>query len=165
VDAIAATLGVRPDYLLFGGPQTDDEAAIRDHARSREGVELVDTILATIPGLEELDYVVATAFLTHLRRWTAAHVRAGYQVEIDDVHAYAQKVWAHLHWPFEHWKERIGGNVSIDALGTSDYLVASLTALNLSLHLIAPAGLTAHDVAEDWPALTDTTAEDSNGSP
>lgn len=151
VSALVELLDVLPGYLIHGGPATKEERALRED-RGDEEPGFYEEIRTAIPQLERLDYVVAVAFMTHLHRWVKAHLRVDYQVEEDEVVRYAESVWDYLNAPFQAWSERIGKEVPVDPNGVSDYMMAMLHALNFSLQVVAPSGITHEDV-ESWPSL------------
>lgn len=152
VKAMAELLHVLPEYLMFGGPKTEEEERLRQEGQEREP-DFFERLRLENPELRGLDYIVSVAFVTHVHRWVKAHLRAGFQVKEEEVVAYADSVWEHLNGPLKAWSRRIGREVPVDTLGASDYMVAALHALNFSLHLVAPAGVT-HEDTESWPELT-----------
>ena len=165
VEALAALLDVLPEYLLHGGAKSQAEAAIleREDEREdeREGSLITEWMLEELEGLDRLDVSVHLALMTLSGRWLTAMERSGRELESEDeVKAYLLSTWAFLWAPLTGWGRWIDRDVHMDQGSLSDYMTAMLHAMNLSLQVVAPPGLTPEDVAT-WPKYPTEETDDA----
>lgn len=138
VETLAELFGTRTDYLLYGGPRTDEDARVETDAKSAEP-DLYDMLRAAIPELSDLDFAVSAALMTYMQRWTQANVRAGLPVEVDDAIHHVMVVWEWAQEPLNAWATRTGREpLEVSRDGASDYLMAALHARNVSLAVAQP---------------------------
>lgn len=136
VDALAAVFSspgstMRPEYLLYGGARTQEEAETEAEARARAPV--VDVVRERVPVLERLPYRFTVALLDHagLRAHTA-RTAAGPPRPASEQQ---EEVLAHLE---EAWKDIARPLAGCRTLGDSavfDYLDAAIHARNLALRI------------------------------
>lgn len=151
VEALAALFDVLPEYLLHGGPKSQAEAAILEREEERDDSRFNEWMLNELEGLDRLDLSVHLALIDLLHRWLTAMERVGRELESEDqAKAYLFSTWAFLWEPLTAWARWIDRDVAMDQGSLSDYMTAMLHAINLSLQVVAPPGLTPEDVAA-WP--------------
>ena len=159
IKAAAEELGVKPEWLAFGnGWMTEREqreaeaaAALLEREEEREGSLFNERMLEELEGLDRLDPSVHLALHALVHRWLAAMERSGRELESEDeVKAYLDLTWHFLREPLRAWARWIDRDVTMDSGSLSDYMTAMLHAMNLSLQVVAPPGLTPEEVAT-WP--------------
>lgn len=156
VEGLAELFSVRPEYLLHGGPRTEAEAALQEEGET----PLYKELRARIPELEDLDLAVQAALMTYMNRWVKAHRRVEYEVSVEDALEHTVSAWHYMHEPLRAWGRRIGKDLPLHRTGASDYLMAMLHALNMSLQVAAPPGVSYEDIQE-WPDLEPPQEEES----
>jgi hypothetical protein len=159
IEAAAKELRANPEWLAFGkGWMTEREqreaeatAAILEREDERDGSLFNEWMLEELEGLDRLDASVHLALIALLHRWLTAMERSGRELESrDDAKAYLYLTWDFLWEPLTAWARWIDREVTMDSGSLSDYMTAMLHAMNLSLQVVAPPGLTPEDVAA-WP--------------
>ena len=136
IAGMAELFNVLPDHLLFGGPKTEAEAALK---REHDTDGFLDDLFREIPELRDLDFSVQAALHSYLFRWTNARAAIGRPVETNEIVPYAARVFSWLREPVDQWAGVSTETLSVDAGDFSDYLTAMLNGLNLSLRLVVPS--------------------------
>ena len=159
IEAAAKELVANPEWLAFEkGWMTEREqqeaeaaAAILEREDERDGSLFNEWMLEELEDLDRLDPSVHLALIALSHRWLTAMERSGRELESrDEAKAYLFSTWAFLWGPLTAWARWIDRDVTMDPGLLSDYMTAMLHAMNLSLQVVAPPGLTPEDVAA-WP--------------
>ena len=169
IEAAAEELGVNLEWLAFGkGAMTERDqreakaaAALLEREDEREGSLFTEWMLAELDDLDLLDTSVHLALMTLTQRWFTAMERSGRELESEDeVKAYLLSTWAFLWAPLTAWGRWIDRDVTMDQGSLNDYMTAMLHAVNLSLQVVAPPGLTPEEVAT-WPKYPTEETDDA----
>lgn len=141
VDAMADLLGVFPEYLLFGGPRTDIEAAATEAALSGspatqgpDATDIYGRLCELRPQLRELEMSVGIVLMMHMQRWGQARLRlTGTRPSLEEAIEYGAETWDYIMEPLVAFAtDADRKSLRLDVTSCGDYVVAMIHALNLS---------------------------------